>query len=85
MKVINVVVLTISLAESSLTFAKGGGDRAFERMETAREVAMANRKPVSDVQEQQVIVQEKPTSYMRMHDCMTHAAYENVITPLVGL
>jgi hypothetical protein len=69
MQVINIVVLTISLAVSSLTFAEGGGDRAFERMETAREVAMANRKPVSDVKEQQDIVQEKPISDMRMHDC----------------
>jgi hypothetical protein len=59
MEVINVVVLTISLVVSSLTFAEGG-DRTFERLEQACEVSMAIRKPVPVAQEE--VSQEKPTA-----------------------
>lgn len=67
MKATNVVILTLSLAISSLALAEGGGDRAVERMERARETAMATTKPVSQVQEE--IAQEKPTAEEQKHQC----------------
>lgn len=67
MKANNVVILTLSLAISSLAFAEGGGDRAVERMERARETAMATSKPVPQAQEG--ISQEKPTAEEQKHQC----------------
>jgi hypothetical protein len=71
MKATNVVILTLSLAISSLAFAEGGGDRAVERMERARETAMATTKPVpqAQVQVQEDIAQEKPTAEEQKHQC----------------
>ncbi|WP_053163490.1 co-regulatory protein PtrA N-terminal domain-containing protein [Pseudomonas sp. P1.8] len=71
MKATKVVILTLSLAISSLAFAEGGGDRAVERMERARETAMATTKPVSQaqVQVQEDIAQEKPTAEEQKHQC----------------
>lgn len=73
MKATNVVILTLSLAISSLAFAEGGGDRAIERMERARETAMATTKPVPQaqvqVQVQEDIAQEKPTAEEQKHQC----------------
>jgi hypothetical protein len=77
MKATNVVILTLSLAISSLAFAEGGGDRAVERMERARETAMATTKPVPQaqvqvqvqVQVQEDIAQEKPTAEEQKHQC----------------
>lgn len=69
MKVTNVVILTFSLAISSLAFAEGGGDRAVERMERARETAMATRKPAPEAQVQEDIAQEKPTAEKPKHHC----------------
>lgn len=73
MKATNVVVLTLSLAISTLAFAEGGGDRAVERMERARETAMATSKPVPQaqvqVQVQNEAAQEKPTAEEQKHQC----------------
>ncbi|WP_223414710.1 MULTISPECIES: co-regulatory protein PtrA N-terminal domain-containing protein [unclassified Pseudomonas] len=75
MKATNVVILTLSLAISSLAFAEGGGDRAVERMERARETAMTTTKPVPQsqvqvqVQVQEDIAQEKPTAEEQKHQC----------------
>lgn len=67
MKAINIVVIALSLAMSSVTFAEGGGDRTFERMEKAREVALAIRKPAPAAQEE--VAQEKPTTEKQKHHC----------------
>jgi uncharacterized protein YhfF len=69
MKATNVVILTLSLAMSSLALAEGGGDRAVERMERARETAMATTKPVPQVQVQEEIAREKPTAEEQEHQC----------------
>lgn len=69
MKATNVVVLTLSLAISTLAFAEGGGDRAVERMERARETAMATSKPVPQAQVQNEAAQEKPTAEEQKHQC----------------
>lgn len=70
MKATNVVILTLSLAISSLAFAEGGGDRAVERMERARETAVATSKPVPpQVQVQNETAQEKPTAEEQKHQC----------------
>lgn len=71
MKATNVVILTLSLTISTLAFAEGGGDRAVERMERARETAMATTKPVSQaqVQVQEDIAQEQPTVEEQKHQC----------------
>jgi hypothetical protein len=69
MKATNVVVLTLSLAISTLSFAEGGGDRAVERMERARETAMATSKPVPQAQVQNEAAQEKPTAEEQKHQC----------------
>jgi hypothetical protein len=66
MKAINVVVITLSLAMSSLALAEGGGDRTYERMEK-RVAALENRKPVSERQED--VAQEKPTAKEQTHHC----------------
>lgn len=68
MKAINVVILTFSLALSSLASAEGG-DRAAERMERARETAMASRKHVSAAETQEDIAQEKLVGEKRQHHC----------------
>ncbi|MCF5197073.1 co-regulatory protein PtrA N-terminal domain-containing protein [Pseudomonas syringae] len=67
MKAINVVVIAISLAMSSLAFAEGGGDRTYERMEKARVAALENRKPISEAQED--VAQEKPAAEKQKHHC----------------
>ena len=67
MKTISVVVITLSLAMSSLALAEGGGDRTYERMEKARVSALENRKPVSERQED--VAQEKPTAKEQTHHC----------------
>lgn len=71
MKATNVVILTLSLAISSLALAEGGGDRAVERMERARETAMATTKPAPQVQVQvqAETAQEKPTAEEQKHQC----------------
>ncbi|UZM12595.1 hypothetical protein LZV00_18075 [Pseudomonas kielensis] len=69
MKATNVVILTLSLAISSLAFAEGGGDRALERMERARETAMTTTKPVPQAKVQEDIAQEKPTAEEQKHQC----------------
>ncbi|QKG67094.1 hypothetical protein HP062_16755 [Pseudomonas sp. B14-6] len=69
MKATYVVILTLSLAISSLAFGEGGGDRAVERMERARETATATTKPVSQAQVQEDIAQEKPTAEEQKHQC----------------
>jgi hypothetical protein len=67
MKVINVVVIALSLAMSSLALAEGGGDHTYEPMEKARVAALENRKPVSEAQED--VAQEKPTAEKQKHHC----------------
>jgi hypothetical protein len=67
MKAINVVVITLSLAMSSLALAEGGGDRTYERTEKARVAALENRKSVSEAQED--VAQEKPTTEKPKHHC----------------
>lgn len=69
MKAINVVILTFSLAISSLAFAEGGGDRAIEHMERARETAMATRKPVAAAGVQEDFAQGKLMAEKRQHHC----------------
>lgn len=69
MKATSAVILTLSLAISSLAFAEGGGDLAVERMERARETAMATTKPVPQAKAQEDIAQEKPTSKEQKHQC----------------
>lgn len=68
MKAINVVILTFSLALSSLASAEGGGDRTAERMERAREIAMASRKP-APAATQEDIAQEKLVGDKHPHRC----------------
>ena len=60
MKATNVLILTFSLAISSLAFAEGGGDRAAERMERAREMAMSTVTTRSGTQPKGDVAQEKP-------------------------
>lgn len=67
MRAINVVVITFSLAMSSLALAEGGGDRTFERLDNARVAALEKRKPVSEAQED--VAQEKPTTEKKIHHC----------------
>ncbi|WP_268796367.1 co-regulatory protein PtrA N-terminal domain-containing protein [Pseudomonas huanghezhanensis] len=67
MKAINVVVIALSLAMSSLAFAEGGADRTYERMEKARLAALENRKSASEAQED--VAQEKPTAEKQKHHC----------------
>lgn len=69
MKATNIVILTVSLAISSLAFAEGGGDRAVERMERARETAMATGKSAPAAGGQEDIAQEKPTAEKQKHHC----------------
>lgn len=69
MKATSAVILTLSLAISSLAFAEGGGDRAVERMERAREMAMATGKSAPAAGAQEDIAQEKPTSEEQKHQC----------------
>ncbi|HEX8594844.1 MAG TPA: co-regulatory protein PtrA N-terminal domain-containing protein [Pseudomonas sp.] len=68
MKAINVVILTFSLALSSLASAEGGGDRTAERMERARETAMDSRKP-APAAAQEDIAQEKIGDEKQPHHC----------------
>lgn len=44
MKLTGVLMLTFTLAVSSLALAEGGGDRTFERLEKAQVVAMEAHK-----------------------------------------
>lgn len=69
MKATNVVILTLSLAISSLAFAEGGGDRAVERMERARETAMATGKSAPAAGAQEDIAQEKLKAEKQLHHC----------------
>jgi uncharacterized protein YhfF len=68
-KATNIVILTLSLAISSLAFAEGGGDRAVERMERARETAMATGKSAPAAGVQGDIAQEKLKTEKRQHHC----------------
>ena len=67
MKTISVVVITLSLAMSSLALAEGGGDRTYERMDKARMAALENRKPATEAQED--VAQEKPPAEKQKHHC----------------
>ncbi|MDD0987833.1 co-regulatory protein PtrA N-terminal domain-containing protein [Pseudomonas shahriarae] len=69
MTAIKAVILTFSLAISSLAFAEGGGDRAFERMERARETAMATGKSAPAAGAQEDIAQEKLKAEKQLHHC----------------
>ena len=69
MKATNVVILTLSLAISSLAFAEGGGDRAVERMEQARQTAMATGKSAPGAEAQENIAQEKLKAEKPPHHC----------------
>ena len=69
MKATNVVILTLSLAISSLAFAEGGGDRAVERMERARETAMATGKSAPGAEAQENIAQKKLKAEKQPHHC----------------
>ena len=68
MKATRAVILTLSLAISSLAFAEGGGDRAVERMERARETAMATGKSAPAAGAQEDIAQEKLKAE-QLHHC----------------
>ncbi|MCK9744945.1 MULTISPECIES: co-regulatory protein PtrA N-terminal domain-containing protein [Pseudomonas syringae group] len=67
MKAINVVVIALGLAMSSLALAEGGGDRTYERMEKARVAAMESRKSASEARDD--VAQEKPTAEKQKHHC----------------
>ena len=69
MTAIKAVILTLSLAIPSLAFAEGGGDRAFERMERARETAMATGKSAPGAGAQENIAQEKLKAEKQPHHC----------------
>ncbi|MDD1152315.1 hypothetical protein M5G25_29040 [Pseudomonas sp. TNT2022 ID357] len=69
MKATNVLILTFSLAISSLAFAEGGGDRAAERMERARETAMSTLTPSSGTQSKEDVAQEKPEAEKPNRHC----------------
>ena len=69
MKATNVLILTFSLAISSLAFAEGGGDRAAERMERAREMAMSTVTTSSGTQPKGDVAQEKPVAEQPNHHC----------------
>ena len=69
MKATRAVILTLSLAISSLAFAEGGGDRAVERMERARETAMATGKFAPGAEAQENIAQEKLKAEKQPHHC----------------
>jgi uncharacterized protein YhfF len=69
MKATNALILTFSLAISSLAFAEGGGDRAAERMERARETAMSTLIPSTGTQPKEDVVQEKPVAERPNHHC----------------
>lgn len=68
MKAINVVILTFSLALSSLASAEGGGDRTAERMERARETALVSRK-LAPAGARENIAQEKLKAEKQPHHC----------------
>ncbi|MEX3774562.1 co-regulatory protein PtrA N-terminal domain-containing protein [Pseudomonas sp. MYb118] len=69
MKATKVLILTFSLAISSLAFAEGGGDRAAERMERARETAMSTLTPSSGTQPKEDVAQDKPVAEKPNHQC----------------
>ncbi|MBX4137782.1 hypothetical protein K1567_17835 [Pseudomonas sp. S5F11] len=69
MKATKVLILTFSLAISSLAFAEGGGDRAAERMERARETAMSTLTPSSEAQSKENVAQEKPVAEKPNRHC----------------
>lgn len=59
MKFTTILTLACSLALSSLALAEGGGDRTFDRMVKAREVAMAAHRASALPAKDQGVVQEK--------------------------
>ena len=69
MKATKVLILTFSLAISSLAFAEGGGDRAAERMERARETAMSTLTPSSEAQSKENVAQKKPVAEKPNRHC----------------
>lgn len=69
MKSINALILSFSLAISSLAFAEGGGDRTSERVERALEAALDIRKPDSPVGIQEDIAQQKLMPEKQKHHC----------------
>lgn len=69
MKATNALILTFTLAISSLAFAEGGGDRAAERMERARETAMSTLIPSTGTQPKEDVAQEKPVAEKPNHHC----------------
>ncbi|WP_137807566.1 co-regulatory protein PtrA N-terminal domain-containing protein [Pseudomonas sp. G(2018)] len=65
MKLTNVLMLSFTLAVSSLALAEGGGDRTFERLEKAQVVAMeAHKASTAATVDRDVVLQkakpEKP-------------------------
>lgn len=59
MKLTTILTLACGLTLSSLALAEGGGDRTFERMVNAREVAMAAHRSSALQARDQGVVQEK--------------------------
>jgi len=65
----NILILTLGLSISSLTFAEGGGDRTYQRMEKAREVALSARTSETSDKAHEDIAQEKPGKDKKQPHC----------------
>lgn len=60
MKISNVLVLTFSLAASSLVLADSGGDRTFDRMMKARDAAVQVYNESSATPTKRDVAQQEP-------------------------